>query len=97
MRNLTSNEISNVSGAGIFGDIGKQLGSAIGGIVDSMSGAINGHAPNQAATGAAGQLGQGIGNILDGDVLGAVNNMGQGIAGIVAAAKANKKPAASRA
>lgn len=75
MRELNKNEVSAVSGGLIFDRIGEALGKAIGSAVSS------------AVTDAAGMLGKGIGCIFELNVIGAVQNMSQGIRGIVDWAK----------
>lgn len=98
MRDLKHDELTAVSGGGLFGDFGSALGGAIGQTVDLGYTAINGHAPAISAITAAATLGNGIGLITDSvlnptNIPSAVSQMGAGIAGIVEAAKANKAAA----
>ncbi|KAB8311868.1 hypothetical protein EH228_09120 [Erwinia endophytica] len=81
MRELSVQEIENISGAGLFAILGEAIGSAIGSIVDA--GTAAGGLSTDAVSGAA-KLGNGIGSILDLDIISAITNMGTGIAGIVA-------------
>ncbi|WP_025885268.1 hypothetical protein [Asaia prunellae] len=97
MRELNIVEIDSVSGAGFFSNFGSQLGSAIGNIVDWASTAINGSAPKASALTPATTLGTGIGEVVDtlasrnlNGVPQAVQTIGLGITGIIAAAKANQ-------
>jgi hypothetical protein len=80
MRELNSQEVDVVSGAGFFADLGKSIGAAIGGVVDlgTSAGGLT-----TDATSAAGTLGSGIGSILELDFISAITNIGSGIVGIV--------------
>ncbi|MEI2266033.1 hypothetical protein [Erwinia sp. CGal63] len=80
MRELNVNEVSVVSGAGFFSDLGKSIGTAIGSIVDqgTEAGGLT-----TDATSAGGTLGFGIGSLLDRDFVTAISNIGSGIVGIV--------------
>ncbi|MGV3344318.1 hypothetical protein ACGVWS_00760 [Enterobacteriaceae bacterium LUAb1] len=80
MKELNSLEIEQVSGAGIFADIGGGIGGAIGSIVDAGTslGGLNTNAHAAAET-----LGKGIGNIFELNVFGAISNIGAGVVGIV--------------
>jgi len=80
MRELNIQEVEAVSGAGFFADLGKNIGTAIGNIVDA--GTAAGGLTTDAAT-PAGKLGSGIGSILELDVVNAISNIGTGIVGIV--------------
>lgn len=80
MRELNTTEVAAVSGAGFFADIGKAIGSAIGGIVD-LGTAAGGLTTD--ATTPAGTLGTGIGNLFELNIVGAITNIGNGIVGIV--------------
>ncbi|WP_380184057.1 hypothetical protein [Kalamiella sp. sgz302252] len=80
MRELNHQEIESVSGAGFFADLGKSIGAAIGNIVDSGT-AVGGLTTD--ATTPAGQLGSGIGSLLELDFVTAISNIGAGIVGIV--------------
>ncbi|MFU9137039.1 hypothetical protein [Erwinia tasmaniensis] len=71
MRELNNNEVSAVSGGLIFDRFGEALGKAIGSAVSS------------AVADSAGMLGKGIGCIFELNVIGALQNMSQGIRGIV--------------
>ncbi len=80
MRELNTQEVEAVSGAGFFADLGKSIGSAIGGIVDLGTSA--GGLTTDATT-AGGTLGSGIGSILELDIVSAISNIGSGIVGII--------------
>ena len=80
MRELNTQEVAVVSGAGFFADLGKSIGSTIGGIVDQ--GTAAGGLTTDATT-AAGTLGSGIGSIFELDIVSAISNIGSGIVGIV--------------
>ena len=80
MRELNTQEVEVVSGAGFFSDLGKSIGAAIGNIVDSGT-AVGGLTTD--ATTPAGQLGSGIGSLLELDFVTAISNIGSGIVGIV--------------
>jgi len=80
MRELNVQEVSEVSGAGFFSDLGKSIGAAIGGIIDQGT-AAGGLKTD--ATSAASKLGFGIGSLLEVDIVSAINNIGGGIVDIV--------------
>ncbi|MEB7539702.1 hypothetical protein NGC37_15470 [Pantoea anthophila] len=80
MRELNITEVEAVSGAGIFADIGKAIGSAIGGIVDLGTSAVG---KSTDATSPAARLGSGIGSLLELNIIGAISDIGAGIVGIV--------------
>jgi len=80
MRELNVQEVENVSGAGLFATLGEAIGYAVGSIVNAGT-AAGGLTTD--ATSAAAMLGNGIGSILDLDIISAITNMGTGIAGIV--------------
>lgn len=80
MRELKAQEMADVTGAGFFADLGRSIGTAIGGIVDQGTSA-GGLKTNAAAAG--GTLGSGIGSIFEFDITSAINNIGSGIVGIV--------------
>jgi hypothetical protein len=77
MRVLNGKEVEQVSGGSWFQD----LGNAIGGIIDAglKLGGIN----NSTVSDAGGKLGNGIGKIVGGDVIGAVTDIGSAIIDIV--------------
>lgn len=79
-RELTSSEIEQVSGAGIFADLAGQIGAAIGDVVDSAT-AVCGL--NTDATTPATTLGKGVGSLLELNIVGAISQIGNGIVGIV--------------
>lgn len=62
MKELSVIEIAEVSGAGLFGNIGSLVGSALGTGIDTIS-AIAGINPD--AKTAVGTLGEGLGLIAD--------------------------------
>lgn len=80
MRELNTQEVAAVSGAGFFADLGKSIGMAIGNIVDSGT-AVGGLTTD--ATTPAGMLGSGIGSLLELNFVTAISNIGGGIVGIV--------------
>lgn len=80
MRELNTKEIVTVSGAGFFSDLGKKIGSAIGGIVDQGT-SIGGLKTDASSAGAT--LGSGIGSIFDFDIINAISDIGSGVVGIV--------------
>lgn len=85
MRKLTSNEISNVSGAGIFSDAGKEVGSAIGGLFDSISKAVTGHAPDQSFASVTGEIGEAFGSALDNNINTALTGIQQNLNNLISA------------
>lgn len=65
MRVLSSNEVQQVSGAGLFSFMGSKIGEAIGSLVANNN-AMNGVQDPNGITVAAGlTLGRGIGGIID--------------------------------
>ncbi|RPE01540.1 hypothetical protein BBB56_09670 [Candidatus Pantoea deserta] len=79
-RELNATEIAQVSGAGLFTDLGGAIAGAIGSIVDA--GTSLGGLKTDATT-AATNLGKGIGSLLELNFLNAVSQIGSGIIGIV--------------
>ncbi|MCX8958202.1 hypothetical protein [Erwinia psidii] len=80
MRDLTSQEVHAVSGAGALADLVSTIGAAIGSIVDQ--GTALGGLDTDAET-AGKTLGSGIGSLLEMDFVSAINNIGSGVIGIV--------------
>lgn len=100
MRNLSQNEIQNVSGGLLGADFFGNLGQTIGDIVDKSFKSNTGLDPAMSAVGPAKQLGQGIRYIIDSIfnpllIPQAVSNMINGISGIVNVSKANKQQLAN--
>ncbi len=65
MRNLTNNEISNVSGAGIFSALGSMIGANIGSDMNNLSQKISGKEPQNSYVTGALNIGYGIGEFID--------------------------------
>ncbi|MCT6842242.1 MAG: hypothetical protein M3Z93_03805 [Commensalibacter sp.] len=65
MRNLTDNEINNVSGAASFTAIGSLIGSRIGNGLNQLSKNISGKEPEKSYITGAINIGYGIGEFLD--------------------------------
>ncbi|AUX94871.1 hypothetical protein [Mixta gaviniae] len=80
MRQLNDKEMEQVAGCGILDEIGTNIGAAIGGVVDKGA-ALGGITLNASA--AAGLLGSGIGKLLSLNLLGAIEDIGNGVVGIV--------------
>lgn len=80
MRELNNTEITAVSGSGALADMGKVIGSAIGGVVD-MGTSLGGLTTNAATP--AGELGYGLGGLIEMNFLDAFTNIGSGLFGFV--------------
>lgn len=65
MRDLTNNEINNVSGAASFTAIGSLIGSRIGNGLNQLSKNISGKEPEKSYITGAINIGYGIGEFLD--------------------------------
>ncbi|MEA1064348.1 hypothetical protein QNH14_04810 [Apirhabdus apintestini] len=65
MRNLTTNELQTVSGAGFFTDLGSKIGSTIGNIVANDYASRGVKDPDGLTVSAGTTLGRGIGEIVD--------------------------------
>ncbi|PHP92227.1 hypothetical protein CBF17_019175 [Pantoea agglomerans] len=79
MRELNNTEIAAVSGAGIFADMGKAIGSAIGGVIDKGTGLAG---LDLGVTTVGGKLGHGIGSLLEFNIIGGLSEIASGIADI---------------
>lgn len=80
MKELNTAEVNEVSGAGFIANIFSSIGGTIGGIVDS--GAALGGLSTDAKSSAT-KLGAGIGKLFELNFMGAISDIGGGIAGIV--------------
>ncbi|MDI2091132.1 hypothetical protein [Commensalibacter oyaizuii] len=94
IRDLSHNEVAQVSGALLGASLLSNLGSAIGSIADQAFKSVHGVAPAVSYEPFASQLGLGIGYIFDSVFDHSLSslvssNMTAGISGIVNAVKAN--------
>lgn len=96
MRELSNNEISFVSGAGILGTVNGVIGGVIGGAVDGLYSFITGKTPAAPLKTPATQIGQGLGNIFD-SILNpsgfdpAIQQLFSGVTGLVSSITTNVK------
>lgn len=80
MKNLTNFEIECVSGGGAAAESGFQIGTTIGSIIDSIV-AIFGKTTS--LSGPSSLVGQGLGFIIDGELLKGFDMFNDGVKGII--------------
>lgn len=94
MKELSYNEVSYVSGAGIFTSVGSELGSFIGGSIDTIAG-LFGKTANPTFKTSGGLIGKGIGELFDVQLTAGAQDIFTGIKDGIASVTSLLTPAAA--